>query len=113
MVFGTRVQFNPIGTVAFGSITGSYTAFGPPMPGHVRLLRLSNSTNQDILVSADGTTNHLRVSAGGFILFDFVANEVQNDGFFVTEKTQFYLKYVSAPSSGAAWIEVITASGGE
>jgi hypothetical protein len=112
MSFGTRVEFNPLGTVAFGSITGSYTALGAPMPGHARIIRIANDTNQDVLISADGVTDHLRVSSNGFILFDFSTNRIQNDGLFVQMGEQFYVKYVSAPNTGAVWIEVITATGG-
>lgn len=112
MAFGTKVQFNPIGTIAFGSITASYTAFGPPMPGHARIIRIANDSNEDVLISADGVTDNLRVAANSFILLDFSANRIQDDGLFVAKGEQFYIKYVSAPSSGAVWIEVITAAGG-
>ena len=112
MAFGTRVQFNPLGLVAFGSITGSYTTFGAAMPGHARLICFTNSTNQDLLISANGVTDHLRIAAGSFKLFDFTTNRVDVDGLFVQKGDQFYIKYTSAPSSGNAWIEVITAAGG-
>lgn len=112
MAFGTIVKFNPLGAVAFGSITGSYTAFGAPMPKPAHLIRFNNSTNQDILISADGVTDHLRIAANSFALFDFTTNRVNEAGYFVAENTQFYIKYVLAPGSGSAWIEVITASGG-
>ena len=112
MAYGTRVQFNPIGVVAFGSITGSYTTFGAAMPGHARIVCFTNSTDKDILISADGTTDQLRLASNSFKLFDFSTNRVQDDGLFVPEGTQFYIKYVAAPGSGAAWIEVITAAGG-
>jgi hypothetical protein len=112
MAFGTRVQFNPLGTVAFGSLTGSYTALGPPMPGHARVVKFSNSTNQDVLISADGVTDHLRVATNSFVLFDFSSNKIQEDGLFVQKGDQFYVKYAAAPASGNVWIEVITAAGG-
>jgi hypothetical protein len=112
MAFGTRVQFNPIGEVAFGSIGASYGAFGAPMPGHARIIRFSNSTNTDIYVSADGVNNHLRIAANSFALFDFSTNRIQDDGLFVQKGDQFYIKYATAPGSGSAWIEVITAAGG-
>lgn len=112
MAFGTRVLFNPIGSVAFGSITGSYTTFGAPMPGHARIIRFCNSTDKDILISADGVNDHLRIAANSFALFDFSTNRIQDDGLFVQKGDQFYIKYASAPSSGTAWIEVITAAGG-
>ena len=112
MAFGTRVQFNPLGSVAFGAITNSYTAFGAPMPKPAHLIRFNNSTNQDILISADGVTDHLRIAANSFALFDFTSNRVSDNGYFVAEGVQFFIKYVLAPGSGSAWIEVITASGG-
>lgn len=101
MAYGTRVQFNPIGVVAFGSITGSYAAFGPSMPGHARIIRFVNSTDKDIYVSADGVNDNLRIAANSFALFDFSTNRIQDDGLFVQKGDQFYLKYVSAPSQGA------------
>lgn len=112
MAYGTRVQFNPIGVTAFGSITNSYVAFGAPMPGHARIVCFTNSTNTDILISSDGTTDNLRLAANSFKLFDFSTNRIQDDGLFVQKGDQFFIKYVSAPASGAAWIEVITAAGG-
>lgn len=112
MAYGTRVQFNPIGVIAFGSLTNSYQAFGNAMPGHARLVRFCNSTDKDILVSADGVNDNLRIAANSFALFDFSTNRIQDDGLFVQKGDQFYVKYVAAPSQGAAWIEVITAAGG-
>lgn len=112
MAYGTRVQFNPIGVVAFGSITSGYAAFGSPMPGHARIIRFCNSTDKDIYISADGTNDHLRIASNSFALFDFSTNRIQDDGLFVQKGDQFYLKYAAAPSTGAAWIEVITAAGG-
>lgn len=112
MTYGQRVQFNPLTAVAFGSITASYVAFGAPMPKPAHLIRLNNSTNQDILISADGVTDNLRIASNSFVLLDFTSNRVSDNAYFVPQNTQFYIKYVSAPGSGSAWIEVITAAGG-
>jgi hypothetical protein len=112
MAFGTRVMFNPVGVVAFGAITAVYTPFGPPLPGHARIMRFVNSTNADLYISSDGITANFRLAANSFLLIDFSTNRIQDDGLFVQKGDQFYLEYVTAPSSGAAWIEVITAAGG-
>jgi hypothetical protein len=112
MAFGTRVQFNAVGEVAFGGISGTYATLGVPMPGHARIVCFTNSTNADVYISADGTTNHLRLAAGSSKLFDFSTNRIQDDGLFVAEGVQFYVKQVTAPASGSVWIEVITAAGG-
>ena len=112
MAFGTRVQFNPIGTAAHGAISGTYSTFGAKLPGHARIICITNSTNADILVSADGVTDQLIVVANSFKLFDFSTNRIQNDGLFVPEGTQFYVRSAGSPTTGNAYIEVITAAGG-
>lgn len=113
MAFGTRVRFEPVREVAFGSIGASYTALGTPTSDHTRLFSVNNGTNADVYVSFDGTTNHLRVAGNSFQLFDFSSNKVRDDGFFVDAGTTFYVKRVSAaPTMGSLWVEVAYASGG-
>lgn len=112
MAYGTRTGFEPLRTIAFGSITASYTAIGTATTGHVRMMTMINSTDSDVLISLDGVTDHIRLYTGSFQLFDFTTNRVQDDGFFVPTGTIFYVKYVSAPSKGNVWIEVIRATAG-
>lgn len=112
MAYGTRVGFEPLRTVVFGSITSSYAALGSPVTGHIRLMNLVNSTNEDVLFSFDGINDHVRLYQGSFQLFDFTTNKVQEDGFFLPQGTQIYVKYASAPSSGSVWAEVINAVAG-
>lgn len=113
MAFGTKVRFEPLREVAFGSIGASYAAIGSGTTDHSRLFSINNGTNADVYISLDGTTNHLRVAANSFQLFDFSSNKVRDDGFFVEISTVFYAKRVSgAPTSGTLWVEVAYASGG-
>jgi hypothetical protein len=112
MAFGTRAEFDVIRQEAFGAITGVFTAIGPPLANHSRIVKFSNSTNEDIYVSDDGVNIKLRVATNSFILFDFSSNKVSDDGLFVAVGTQFYIQYAVAPSSGEFWIEVVSASGG-
>lgn len=113
MAFGTKVSFEAVKEVAAASVTASYTAVGTATTDHTRLLSISNGTDADCYISLDGTTNHIRLSANSFKLFDLTANQVSNDGFFIAEGTIFYVKRVSgAPTTGTLWIEVMYASGG-
>lgn len=113
MAFGTKVSFEAVREVAAASITSSYTAVGTALIDHARLIGINNSTDVDLYISLDGTTNHIRVAAGGFKLYDFTTNRVTDDGFFVNVGTIFYVKRVSgAASTGTVWIEVIYATGG-
>ena len=112
MAFGTRVQFEALRSVAFGSITNSYTAVGAATTDHTRWVCLSNGTNADMFISLDGSTDHLRIPANGFKLIDIVTNKVTEDGYFIDVGTIFYIKYASVPTSGTFWIEVMFAAGG-
>lgn len=113
MAFGTRVIFEALREKDFGDITGSYTPLGIPIVEHVRLLGISSSLNQEIYISFDGTTDHLRVSQNSFKLFDLSANKVRDDGLFMEVGTQIYVKYVGTPGvSGTVWVEIMAAEGG-
>lgn len=113
MAYGTRVGFEAVREAAFGAVTGSFTSLGAPTSEFVRLISISNSTNADVYVSFDGVTNHLRMSAGSFKLFDFSSNKVRDDGLFIGVGTQIYIKYVSTlGTSGNVWAECMHAEGG-
>lgn len=114
MAYGTRVSFDAIRELAFGSVTGTYAALGVPTADHVRLITLQNQTNEQIYISFDGTTNHLRLASNSFKLLDLSANKVRDDGLFIASGTQIYVKYVSTlGASGSVWAEIMSAEGGK
>ena len=112
MAFGTRLGFEPLRLVANGSITNAYVALGGPTVGYTRLVCFTNSTDKDIDVSLDGVTDHLRIAAASFKLFDCTTNKVNDAGLFIPKGTIFYIKYANAPSTGNFWIEVGEATAG-
>lgn len=113
MAFGTKAQIDAVRELAFGSISGSYATLGTPITEHARVVIFTNTTNADIYISLNGTTNNLRLAANGFKLIDFSTNKIRDDGLFISSGTQFYAKQVSgAPTQGAVWVEVIYAIGG-
>ena len=116
MVYAKRLSFEPVREAAFGSITGSYTALGPPLSHNVRLVCITNTTDVDVYISIDAINNHLRIVANSFKLLDVTANMVtqNDDAFLIAVGTQFYVKQTSlgAPSKGLVFIEVVIAVGG-
>lgn len=110
-MFTTKAIVDVIRTVAFGSITGSYTAIGTPLAYQARIICFTNTTNKDVLISTDGTHDQLIVPAGSFKLFDVTMNHrpVNMDDFCFAIGTQWYVKYAAAPGSGAVYIEVVYA----
>ena len=111
MGFTTKAQVDVLRTVAYGSITGSYAAVGDPFSYQARIICFTNTTNEDVLFSMDGSTDQLIVPAGSFKLFDITTNHkpVNQDDFVFAIGTQWYVKYAASPSSGAIYIEVVYA----
>lgn len=112
MAYGTKVAFEPVREIAFGSIGAAYTAVGTGLTDHARLIRFVNTMNTELYISLNGTTNHIRLAAGSFLIIDLASNKVRDDGLFISIGTIFYVKQVSAPASGNLWIEVLYAQGG-
>jgi len=114
MAFGTRVIFDAVREVDAASITGSYTSLGSPFTDHVRLIDLNNTTDQEVYISFDGTTDHLRFAENSFKLFDLSANKIRDDGLFLPVGTQLFVKYVSTTTpNGAFWVEIMYGEGGK
>lgn len=108
------VRFDPIRSKVFGSITNAYTTLGTPLTKNWRMFRIINNTDGDMLISADGTTDNLIVPAKSYVLYDLATNaqNVQDTDWFVMQiGTQFYVKYNTAPTSGAVWLEGIYSTG--
>ena len=101
------VRVDAIRTVSHGSITSSYTALGTPLTKNWRIFKITNNTDGDMLFSLDGTTDNIFVPAGSFTLYDLATNSdsVQSDLFVMQIGTQFYIKYSTAPTLGAVWLE--------
>lgn len=113
MAYGRTARFEPIREVAFGAIGAGYTAVGTLTTDYTRLFTVTNATNQDVYISLDGVTDHLRVVTGSSKVFDVSSNKVRDDGLFLPRGTIFYIRRAgAAPGSGQVSIEVMYASGG-
>lgn len=114
MAYGTRVMWDAVRELAFGGISGSYAALGTPLGDHIRILTISNSTDQEVYISFDGSTDHLRMPKNSFKLYDIASNKIRDDGMFLASGVQMYVKEVlAAVTEGAVWIEVAFGEGGK
>lgn len=99
---------------AAGAITNAYTTLGTAITHLWRMFRLTNTTDGNLLISFDGTTDNLIVPAGSFVLYDVCTNAAPtnlNDNLFVGIGTQLYVKYSSAPTTGSVYAEGLYAKG--
>lgn len=112
MAISLQAKIDILRSVAFGSITGSYVAFGTPLGHQTRMLRFINDTDAAVFISTDGTNNMLYIPAGSFILYDVCTNREQAAPTFVfAVGTQFYIKYSTAPSKSSVYLECIYGAG--
>jgi hypothetical protein len=111
MSYTNKAQVDALRTLAYSSITGSYVAVGGPFAYPARIICFTNTTNEDVTFSMDGMTTQLIVPAGSFKLFDITTNHrpVNQDDFCFAVGTQWYVAYVTSPSSGSVYIEVVYA----
>lgn len=108
-----KVYFDNLRSLGFAGISGTYAAVGAAFTVNPRIICFTNKTQGDMIFTVD-TTNaagNLFVAAGSFKLFDLTANLVpgKDDNFVIAEGTRFYVKQVTAPTSGDVYIEAIYA----
>ena len=88
-----RVNIDALRSVVYTSITGSYAALGAALTVTARLICITNSTDKDMLISTDGTTDMLVIPNASFKLFDLNSNRDLSDPMFAFAiGTQFYVK---------------------
>lgn len=113
MSYGRYAAFEAVREAAFGAIAAAYTAIGTATTDYARVVSFFNSTDKDVYISLDGTTNHIRLASGSGQVIDVSTNKIRDDGLFIPKGTIFYQKRAAgAPSSGSVWIQVLYAQGG-
>lgn len=102
-----RAYFEPLRSIAFGSIGASYTAIGNPFANPIRILFIDNTTNATLTFSFDGVSDHLVILANTPRSFDFSANKTNPEGFMIAQGTTVYVKQNGTPSSGSVYVAAI------
>lgn len=104
-----RVFFEPIKTLGFAGISAAYAAVGAPTSFQVRAFKISNNTMGDLYFTTNSSVDEMFVPAGSFTLYDLQSNinPRLDDAFVLEVGTQFYVKQITAPTSGAVYIECI------
>ena len=106
-----RLAAIPVQTVAYSAVTSSFVAMGAAMPDPVRIIKIHNTTDSDIYVSYDGTTEHDVVVAGTGMVIDITTNKSIEQGMFLATGTIVYIEYVSsAPTYGSIYLSAYYAA---
>lgn len=108
------VRFDAIISVSYSSITNSYAALGSATQHPWRIIRMINTTDASMLLSFNGSTDNVILPSNSFVLYDFATNAApvnDLDNFLLSINTQIYIKYISAPTGGAVYVEGLYARG--
>lgn len=107
----SRAHFEPLRTIGFAGISAAYAAVGTPLAQQVRAFCITNNTQGDIIVSLDNAlvAGHMFIARGSYKLYDVQSNmNTQfDDKFVLAIGEQFYVKQVTAPTSGNLYIECL------
>lgn len=99
---GARALWEPLRSLAFGGISGTYAAIGTATASPTLMLSITNTTDALLTFSFNGSTNIVVIPAYTARIWDIGSNTI--DDFSLPANTTFYVK--GAPTAGAVYVEV-------
>ncbi len=100
-------MLEPVRTLAFGSISGTYMGVGTPISNAARQFFIQNLTDETLMFSFDGVNDHFPLPSEGFLLNDVTSNKTSLQGFYLAEGTRLYVRELgAAPTTGAVYFTV-------
>ena len=108
-----RVAYDDLRTLAFGGIGAAYAAVGTAFTNPVRLIKVTNSTNQDLLISFDGVSDKDISPAQSQYVYDYGSNKADAGGLMEQPiGNRVYVKRAGLvdPTSGTVYVTVIYAA---
>ncbi len=104
------VRVDALRSLGFASISVTYAPVGAPFTHPMRLIKFTNTTDADLLISFDDVNDNMVVPKGSFTLFDCTTNKTLPDSTFVfANGTQVWVK--GSPTLGTFYIEVVFGQG--
>lgn len=97
-----RLVALPLRLLAFGSVGGTLTFVGAMSGDSVYILKVDNTTNQDLIGSLFGTQDEFLLPMQSGMIIDVTANKTNNaQGLFFPANVRFAVRHQGvAPTSG-------------
>ena len=106
-----RVKFEPLRTLLFSGISGTYYGVGAELAHPARNTYILNNTDRVLVFSFDGVTDHLVLPSLGYWFYDITSNKSRDQGFYLAEGERLYVKTpTTAPTTGAVYLSVMYGS---
>lgn len=105
-----RLAAEPLRSLAFGSISGTYAGIGTVFANPARQIIIVNTTDVLLTFSFDGITDHFVIPNNGQLIDDITSNMTATGGALsLPQGTRIYVK--GAPTLGSVYLSVFYASG--
>lgn len=106
-----RARFEPIRSISFGDISGTYALIDSPLTYPSRIIKLVNTTDGAVFISTNGINDHDIIPAGGFVLYDVTSNRSDMGGVLLfAEGDRFYARSDDALTEGAVYLTTVYGS---
>ncbi len=109
MAFQIELRADPLRSLAFGSISGTYAAVGTAFTSPMRIMIAQNFTDSLMTFSFDGVNDHFVLPANGQMILDVSSDEFQQNGFLIAIGTHMMVK--GTATLGSVYISAFYARG--
>jgi len=101
-----KLRFEDVRSLGFASIGAAYVAVGSKTANPARMILIQNFTDESLMFSFDGVSDHIPVKGDSSILLDLSSNKTIDDGFFLPAGETLYVKEITTPTSGSVYFSV-------
>lgn len=106
-----RLYAEPLRTLAFGSISGTYAPLGSVFANPCRIMHIVNTTDALLTFSLDGLTDHFVCASNAYLIIDITSNMTSTGGSLALAQGQrIYVK--GSPTLGTVYLTVWFGSNG-
>lgn len=109
---GSKLKFEAVRLVAFGSVGASYAALGTATAKEAAFLMITSSLDKDAYLSFDGSTDHIYIAAGQILPFDIQGNHAGTGTLTLPKGTTIYQKRGPGGASGSGNLVVMVGYAG-
>jgi len=104
-----RLATEPLRSLAFGSIGAAYMGIGTAIDHKARIVRITNLTNTQLMISFNGVKDHFPLAMYGFLQLDVYQNSEDAGFFSLSIGDRLYVKELDAvnpATSGSVYVTV-------
>lgn len=99
-----RILPEAVRTLAAAEVVAGYTAIGTALANPSRILIFQNLTDESVMFSWNGTTDHFALAAGGQFVLDITTNSSTSGAFNASAGTTFYANRIGTPTTGSVYV---------